>query len=105
MIDRCSMTILNVQAGIDVIETSAAADMVEVTKIFEREIGEEEIVCRISYRGGDLKPSKCSPSRSSGPSTSFQNIPRKLIVSVTILNPFGMLRLSLDNVKSFPQQN
>jgi hypothetical protein len=57
------------------------------------------------YRGGDLKPSKCSGSRSSGPSTSFQKTPRKSIVSVTILNPFGMLCLSLDNVKSFVRQN
>jgi hypothetical protein len=41
------MNILNVQARIDLLKTSARADVARVTKIFEREIGEEEIVCRI----------------------------------------------------------
>jgi hypothetical protein len=44
---RCSINLLNVQTLIDVLKTSAGADLVGATKIFEREIGEEEIVCRI----------------------------------------------------------
>jgi hypothetical protein len=52
MIARCSINILkvdvlNAQARIDILQTSARADVVGTTKIFEREIGEEEIICRI----------------------------------------------------------
>jgi hypothetical protein len=43
----CSINILNVQTSIDALKTSAWADVVGATKIFEREIGDEEIVCRI----------------------------------------------------------
>jgi hypothetical protein len=42
-----SLKILNVQTRIDVLKTSAGADVVEATKIFEIEIGEDEIVCQI----------------------------------------------------------
>jgi hypothetical protein len=42
----CSINFLNAQTHIDVLKTSTGADMVGATKIFEREIGEEEIVCR-----------------------------------------------------------
>jgi hypothetical protein len=44
---RYSINTLNVETRIEVLETIAGADVVEATKIFEREIGEEEIVCRI----------------------------------------------------------
>jgi hypothetical protein len=47
---RCSTNILNplkVEIRIDILKTSAGADVVGATKIFEREIGEEEIVCQI----------------------------------------------------------
>jgi hypothetical protein len=47
MTARCYMNIPNVQTRISVFKTSTGADVVEATKIFEREIGEEEIVCRI----------------------------------------------------------
>jgi hypothetical protein len=48
--DDCSMFHkypIRIQTRIDVLKTSAGADMVGATKIFEKEIGEEEIVCRI----------------------------------------------------------
>jgi hypothetical protein len=47
MTARCSINILNVQTRIDILKTSAGADVVGATKIFEKEKGEEEIVCRI----------------------------------------------------------
>jgi hypothetical protein len=36
-----------VEACIDVLNTSAEAEVVWAKKIFEKEIGEEEIACRI----------------------------------------------------------
>jgi hypothetical protein len=47
MTARCFLKILNVQTGIDVLKTSAEAEVVGAMKIVEREIGAEEIVCRI----------------------------------------------------------
>jgi hypothetical protein len=47
MTARCSINILNVQTRIEVLKTNTGVDLVGTTKIFEREIGEEEIVCRI----------------------------------------------------------
>jgi hypothetical protein len=47
MAAHCWIDLLNVQKRIDVLKTSAVADVVGATKILEREIGEEEIVCRI----------------------------------------------------------
>jgi hypothetical protein len=47
MIAPCSINILNVQTRTDVLQTSPGADVVGATKIFEREIGKQEIVCRI----------------------------------------------------------
>jgi hypothetical protein len=47
MTARCSRNILNVQTSIDILKTSARADVAGSTKIFEREIVEKEIVCRI----------------------------------------------------------
>jgi hypothetical protein len=44
---RDSINILNVQTCINVLGTSAGADVVGTTKILEREMGEKEIVCRI----------------------------------------------------------
>jgi hypothetical protein len=44
---HCSLNIRDIQTRMYVLKTSAGADVVEATKIFEREIGEEEIVCRI----------------------------------------------------------
>jgi hypothetical protein len=46
MTHRCSINIINVQTRTEVRKTSAEADMVGATRIFEREIGEEEIICR-----------------------------------------------------------
>jgi hypothetical protein len=39
MTPGCSINALNVQVRIEVLETSARADVVGATKIFEREIG------------------------------------------------------------------
>jgi hypothetical protein len=44
MTARCSIKIRNAQTRIDVLRTSVGADLVGATTIFEREIGEEEIV-------------------------------------------------------------
>jgi hypothetical protein len=43
----CSINILNVQTRIDVLKASARADVVGAMKVFEKEMGEEEIVCRM----------------------------------------------------------
>jgi hypothetical protein len=43
---RSFINLLNGQARMDVLKTSSGADVVEATKIFEKEIG-EEIDCRI----------------------------------------------------------
>jgi hypothetical protein len=77
---RYSIKIINVQTRRGVLKTSTGADVVRATKIFERQIGEEDIVCRIqsfimisahhwvrSCRGyepfdpRDLRPSSESP--------------------------------------------
>jgi hypothetical protein len=47
MTARSSINILNVQTGLDILKTSAGADMVGATKILEIEIGEKGIFCRI----------------------------------------------------------
>jgi hypothetical protein len=47
MTARSDRNSLNVRVGIDILKTSAGADVVGATKIFESKIGEEEIVCRI----------------------------------------------------------
>jgi hypothetical protein len=44
---RCSINIPNIRTGIDVLKTSAEAALVGATKIFERKIGEEEIICQM----------------------------------------------------------
>jgi hypothetical protein len=45
MTARCSINSLNVQTRIDILKTSAGRNVVGATKIFERELGEEAVVC------------------------------------------------------------
>jgi hypothetical protein len=47
MTARRPINILNVQTRVDALKTSAGVDVARATTIFEREIGEEEIVCRM----------------------------------------------------------
>jgi hypothetical protein len=47
MTARCSILIPNVQTRRDVLKTSAGVKLVRATKIFDSEISEEDIVCRI----------------------------------------------------------
>jgi hypothetical protein len=47
MTARCSINIRNVQTRINVDKTSAGADVVGAAKIFDREVGEEDMVYRI----------------------------------------------------------
>jgi hypothetical protein len=44
---RCSINILNVQPRIGILRMSTGAEMVGAMKMFEREIGEEKIVCQM----------------------------------------------------------
>jgi hypothetical protein len=47
MTARYFIHVLNVQTGRDALQASAGADVVGARRIFEREIGEEGIVCRM----------------------------------------------------------
>jgi hypothetical protein len=44
MTARCFINTLNVQTRINGLKTSAGADLVGTTEIFEREIGEEKVI-------------------------------------------------------------
>jgi hypothetical protein len=47
MIAYCPIDVLNVGTRIDVLKATAGTDVVGATTVFDREIGQEEIVYRI----------------------------------------------------------